>query len=122
MGRRNAPRRRAEILPGVGGPETTPPRRVFNPEANIREARHRAAVRDLVDIAVLVVVDIIFLSWPAARIPYLTRDGSLWVLLGLHLLVVASWFRTRLYSRWRAGRISVTWDESERRRFGPGRR
>lgn len=122
MGRRKTSPHPAELLPGVGGPESAPPRRVFNPAENIREARRRAAVRELIDIAVLVVVDVIFLSWSAARIPYLTRDGSLWVLLGLHLLVVASWFRTRLYSRWRAGRIAGTWDDSERRRFGSKRR
>jgi hypothetical protein len=122
MGRLNIPSQPSELLPGVGGPHSTPPRQVHNPANHIRKARHRAAIRDLVDIMVLIAVDIFFLSWPAARIPYLTRDGSLVVLLFLHVVVVVSWLRTRWYSRWRAERIAGTWDDSERRRFAAKQR
>ena len=113
---------RPDRLPGVSGPEETGPHPVYNPSKDIHAARKRAAVRDLIDLAALIAVDIFFLSWPSARIPFLSRDGSLWVLLLLHLLVVASWVRTRLYLPWRARRIAGTWSEKERRQFQDRRR
>lgn len=109
-------------LPGVSGPDETGPHRVYNPAADIEAARRRAAVRNLIDIAVLILVDVLFLAWPSARIPFMTRDASLWVLLALHLVVVASWLRTRFYLAWRARKISGTWSETERRQFEDRRR
>lgn len=117
MGRTTSPSRHRDRLPGVGGPDDTLPRTIYNPAADIEQARRRAAIRDLIDIGVLIAVDVFFLSWPAARIPFLTRDHSLWVLVLLHVLVVASWLRTRWYARWRARRVASTWSEAERRQF-----
>jgi hypothetical protein len=105
------------LIPGVRGREAVPPKPVFNANVQIEAARKRAAIRDAIDIAVLVAVDIFYLSWPAARIPFLSRDTTMWVLVALHALVVLSWFRSRLYTKWRASRISSTWSDGERRQF-----
>jgi hypothetical protein len=105
------------LLPGVRGREVVPPKPVFNANQQIEAARKRAAIRDGIDIAVLLIVDIFYLSWPAARIPFLSRDTTMWVLVALHALVVLSWFRSRLYAKWRASRISSTWSDGERQQF-----
>ncbi len=105
------------LIPGVQGRDVVPPRPVFNANQQIEAARKRAAIRDGIDIAVLVAVDIFYLAWPAARIPFLSRDTTMWVLVTLHALVVLSWFRSRLYAKWRASRISSTWSDREREQF-----
>jgi hypothetical protein len=117
MGRITSVPVRRSRLPGVGGPERAGPRHVHSPARDFAAARRRAAVRDLIDIGVLLAVDVLFLWWDSARMPFMTRDTSLWVLLFLHVLVIAGWLRTRFYTPWRARRIARTWSDSERERF-----
>ncbi|MFN2442772.1 MAG: hypothetical protein ABR517_08820 [Thermoanaerobaculia bacterium] len=105
-----------DLLPGVEGP----PLNGFRAEEirqELRTARNRAAVEDLLDCAVLIVVNLTFLLWPNAQIPFLGRDATLFVLLAVNAFTVVSYVRHRLYPRWKASRISRSWSEGEKKRI-----
>lgn len=105
-----------DLIPGV-----EPPRRAPVDGGTIarelQRVRHRAAVEDLLDCAVLIVIDLIFLLWPGARIPFLDRDATLALLLLANLVTIAGYVWTRAVPRWRARRIAMTWSAVERTRF-----
>jgi hypothetical protein len=105
------------LLPGVTGPDQVPPSRGVNARASIAAARRRCLLRDAADLAILLLIDALFFLWPAAKLPFVSRDGTLLVLLALHLLLAAVWFGTRWYPAWKAERIAASWSEEERRRF-----
>ncbi|HEY0590477.1 MAG TPA: hypothetical protein VGF40_01810 [Thermoanaerobaculia bacterium] len=110
-----------DLLPGV-----EPPRRPsVDGDTVARElarARQRAAVEDLLDCAVLIVVDLLFLLWPNAQVPFLDRDATLTLLLLANVVTVAGYVWTRALPVWKARRIAMTWSAAERARFSARQR
>ncbi len=105
-----------DLIPGVE------PRRRSSVDGDsiareLARARHRAAVEDLLDCAVLIVIDLLFLLWPEAKIPFLDRDATLTLLLFANVLTVAGYVWTRALPGWKARRIAMTWSAAERARF-----
>lgn len=72
---------------------------------------------DLVDLMILIVINLFFMQWEQARIPLLTRDLSLAILLGTNAVYVVGWFRNRVLPVWRARRIASSWQPDEKERF-----
>ncbi|HVR41902.1 MAG TPA: hypothetical protein VMS56_00540 [Thermoanaerobaculia bacterium] len=106
-----------ELLPGVEGPRRRPAVEAADLRFDIESMRRRHAVEDLLDCALIVVIDLVFLLWAEARLPLLDRDGTLVILLAANALIVAGYVKTRLIPRWRARRIAATWSVEERSRF-----
>ena len=106
---------RCSLLPGVRDAET-PPAVVIDSRRVIVRARRRAAVRDVLDLVLLLCVDGLFLGWPRAHVPMLGRHDSLLALLALNASLVVLLWLVRAFPRWRARRIAATWCASERAR------
>ncbi|HXI13150.1 MAG TPA: hypothetical protein VNM92_11000 [Thermoanaerobaculia bacterium] len=111
----------SDLLPGASGPNTTAPRANYKPHEQLRQARRSASIHDAIDTIIFVAVDALFLLWPRAHIPFLSRRASLLILLIANISLIGFWIRTRWLPRWRAKRISETWTEEERSRFGTTR-
>ncbi len=106
----------SELIPGVQGPRAVGVE-ARQLAAERSRARHRASVEDLLDCAVLIVVNLVFLLWSEAKVPFLNRDVTLALLLLANLFTVAGYVRTRVLPVWKARRISLTWSVAERERF-----
>ena len=106
---------RRSLLPGVRD-AGTPPAVVIDSRAVIVRARRRAAVRDVLDLVLLLCVDGLFLGWPRAHVPMLGRYDSLLALLALNAAMVVFMWLSRAVPRWRARRVAETWCASERAR------
>lgn len=104
-----------DLLPGVEGPRLRG-LRAEEIRQELQSARNRAAVEDLLDCAVLIVVNLTFLLWPNAQIPFLGRDATLFVLLAVNAFTVVNYVRTRLYPGWKAARIARSWSADEKKR------
>ncbi|MDP9191698.1 MAG: hypothetical protein M3P06_08335 [Acidobacteriota bacterium] len=109
-----------ELLPGVTS-DASPPRVVCDARAAIRKARRRAIFRDAVLIVLVASVDFLFFYWPDSRMPFLDRAGSLTLLRGVNVLLVADLWLMRALPKWWARRVSQTWCRSEREKFSPKR-
>jgi hypothetical protein len=83
----------------------------------VAKARRRAAVRDVLDLLLLICVDWLFLRWPDAHVPALDRANSLFVLLALNAMLLAYVWLARALPRWTARRVASTWCLAERARF-----
>lgn len=105
-----------ERIPGAGGPETAP--RNVRVDANkvIRSARLRADLSDLLDLSILLGINLMFMLWETAHVPFLSRDASMAILLSANALYVADWLATRYVPQWRARRVASTWSRDERTR------
>jgi hypothetical protein len=106
----------SDLIPGVEGPRV-PRVDARQLAAEHARARRRAAVEDLLDCAVLIVVNLVFLLWSEAKVPFLDRDATLILLLLANLLTVAGYARARILPLWKARRIAATWSAAERARF-----
>ena len=104
------------LLPGVRD-AGTPPAVVIDSRAVIARARRRAAVRDVLDLVLLLCVDGLFLGWPRAHVPLLGRHDSLLALLALNTVMMAFLWLSRAVPRWRARRVAATWCPAERARY-----
>lgn len=105
-----------DLLPGV----VPPSRAAFDASAvrkSVEQARQRAAVEDLLDFVVLIVVNLTFLLWPNAHIPVVGRDGTTLVLLLANAAAVWGYTKTRILPRIQARRIAGSWSADERARF-----
>ncbi len=107
---------RRDLLPGVSA-ESCPPVPVFDSRREIVRARRRAAFCDTAQLILLAGVDWMFVRWPYAHVPALSRDDSVLVLATLHALVLTQMIITRTFPRWSARRIATTWCLRERARF-----
>lgn len=107
---------RPQLLPGVT-PSGDVPRVVFESQSVIKRARFRAAIRDAVDLLLLLVVDALFIQWPRAHVPLLDRHDSIIALLVLNGLLVAYMWLSRRVPQWHARRVSSTWCVTERQRL-----
>jgi hypothetical protein len=104
------------LLPGVSA-EVPPPVIIFESHPVIRRARRRALARDVFDLLLLVAVDVLFIRWPQAQIPLLNRFQSLQLLVAVNVLLLGYLWVSRVFPRWRARRVSATWDTTERERL-----
>jgi len=105
-----------DMLPGVL-PEVPQPIVVNESIHAVRRARRQAMVRDALDVALLIAVDFFFVHWPHARVPFLDRGGSLELLLGVNVLLLAYIWMARAFPRWRARRMASTWSAEEQTRL-----
>ncbi|MGA7614924.1 MAG: hypothetical protein WBX15_07060 [Thermoanaerobaculia bacterium] len=104
------------LLPGAGGPASVPRRAALRgTEVEIHTARRRAAISDVVDAALLGALDLLFISWPAAHVPWMSRDHSVAILIFVHMVIFAHCLFARWYPRWNAMRIATTWSHQEQR-------
>jgi hypothetical protein len=108
--------RRSSLLPGVRD-AGMPPAVVIDSRVVIARARRRAAIRDVLDLVLLLCVDGLFLGWPRTHVPLLGRHDSLLLLLGLNATMIAFLWLARAIPRWRARRVATTWCASERTRY-----
>jgi len=106
---------RRSLLPGVRDAGTLPAV-IIDSRAVIARARRRAAVRDVLDLVLLLCVDGLFLGWPRTHVPMLGRHDSLLVLLALNAAMIAFLWLSRAMPRWRARRVAATWTAAERAR------
>lgn len=108
---------RAQLLPGVRGQELQNFNATRNFASEIARARVQANRRDLVDVLLLLLVDLLFVSWEQATVPFLSRDVTVSLLLLLHVGIALSVFRTRILPSFTARRIASTWSSVERQRI-----
>jgi hypothetical protein len=106
----------SELLPGVTTREC-PPQVVCDARRAIRSARRRALARDVVQLALLVAVDYLFVRWPDARMPFANRGESLALLELVNGFILTHVALVRALPRWSARRIAATWCLTERRKF-----
>ena len=104
------------ILPGVRD-AGTPPAVIIDSRAVVAKARRRAAVRDVLDLVLLLCVDGLFLGWPRAHVPLFGRHDSLLLLLALNATMIAFVWLARALPRWRARRVAATWSAAEQTRY-----
>ena len=107
----------SEFLPGVAGPDTVPPVPVCDTKEAVEAARRRRTMRDLTDGVLLLALDYLFLVWPNAHVPFLTRSTSMTLLIALHAIVIGYWIIARELPPLRARRIASTWAPAERVRL-----
>lgn len=107
---------REQLLPGVKRSGVIPPNHAVAFHDEVARARARANRKDLVDVLLLLLVDLLFVSWEQATVPFLTRDVTVSLLLLLHGGYAISVFRNRLLPSMFARRVSATWSTTERQR------
>lgn len=105
-----------DLIPGVEGPRHAAVN-ARQLEMERQRARRRESIEELLDCAVLIVVNLVFLLWSEAKVPFLDRDTTLVLLLLANLFTIGSYVRTRVLPRWQARRIAATWSAAERERF-----
>jgi hypothetical protein len=106
---------RRSLLPGVRD-AGTPPAIVIDSRAVVARARRRAALRDVLDLVLLLCVDGLFLGWPRAHVPMLGRQETLLALAVLNVTMIGFLWLSRAFPRWRARRVAATWGAAERTR------
>lgn len=106
------------LLPGVKQQSVPPTPVARNLASVVHQARYKRLVRDVVDVLLLLLVDVLFLSWPDSHIPFLSRQVSGNLLVLAHLALMTHWLITRALPRYRARQIAATWSPRERMRTG----
>ncbi len=107
---------RRNLLPGVTS-AGVPPTVVCDARAAIARARRRAILRDALTLTLLLLVNYLFVRWPAAHVPSLDRDVSLLLVQLLNGVLLAHLWLARALPRWSARRIASTWCRNEQERF-----
>ena len=107
---------REQLLPGVTRAQQSNLKRAESFRETIIRARGQANRRDLIDVLLLLLVDLLFVSWEQATVPFLTRDTTVSLLLLLHAFVAASVFTSRILPSLTARRVAWTWRSPERQR------
>lgn len=107
---------KSTLLPGVSDDRVPPPVRC-NARAEIRRARRNALLRDGFQLALLLSVDLLFVTWPGSHFPLVGRETSLDLLRTVNLLVVAALVVSRAFPLWSARRVASTWCRREQMRF-----
>jgi hypothetical protein len=105
-----------DLLPGVTD-RSCPPRVTCDARAAIQKARHRALLRDAMQVLLLLAVDYLFVYWPESRVPFLDRAESLSFLRWMNALIFLHVWLSRAVPKWSAKRIASTWCRAERERF-----
>lgn len=104
------------LLPGVTS-SSVPPVIVCDTRSAITRARRRAIAIDVLQVALVIVVNALFVRWPSVHVPTMTRETSLLLVLALNMAVTAHLWLERAVPRWSARWIASTWCTTERRRF-----
>lgn len=107
---------RDHLLPGVKPSRFEPANRAGSFHDEVAQARARANRKDFIDVLLLLLVDLLFVSWERATVPFLTRDVTVSLLLLMHVGFAASVFSNRILPGLMAKRLSTTWSTPERRR------
>jgi hypothetical protein len=107
---------RKDILPGVSA-GTVPPVVVLDSQRAVRNARLRAITIDALQVAMLIVVDYLFVHFPATHVPFAGRQSSVNILIAVNILMIGYVIVARSWPRLRARRIANTWAPGERSRF-----
>lgn len=107
---------RPSLLPGVSGDRALPAVRC-DARSEIRRARRLALVRDGLQLALVLAVDLLFITWPGAHLPLLSRESSLELLQLVNLVAVGGVVISRAMPRWAARRVASTWCRREQTRF-----
>lgn len=106
--------RNRDLLPGVKQQGVPPTPAARDLASVIQKARFKRLVRDVVDVLLLLLVDVLFLAWPGSHVPFLSRQVSGNLLILAHLAVMAHWIITRSAPGLRAKRIAETWSSDEK--------
>jgi hypothetical protein len=109
------------LLPGVSR-SALRPAAVFESKRVVRRARMRAVLHDTFDVLLLISVDWFFIRWPRAHVPFLDRHASVLVLAAVNGALLTYVLLMRVFPRWRARRVALTWSFTERARFFKSRR
>ena len=115
MTKRNPSRDR--LLPGVKTSHYEPANRSGSFHDEIAQARARANRKDFIDVLLLLLVDLLFVSWERATVPFLPRDVTVTLLLALHAGFAFSVFANRIMPGLMARRLAGTWSSLERQRI-----
>jgi len=107
-----------DLLPGVTERDCAP-RVVCDPRPAIRRARRRALLADVVQLALVAVVDVMMIRWPIAHVPFLTRHDSIELMIAVNVAMIAFVWLTRSFPKWSARRIAATWCAAEQSRLRP---
>ena len=105
------------LLPGVSN-ETCPPSRRCDARRELREARRRTHLQEAFQLALIIAVDVLFMTWQSSRFPMLDRAHSIQFLFAWNAIFIAQLGLSRAVPRWTARRVASTWCARERRRFG----
>lgn len=105
-----------ELLPGVSS-DRCPPATLCNARREITVARRKAAVRDAIQIVLLLAVNYLFLHYPSTRLPFADRLESQMLLAGMTAAVFTSVWLSRVLPRWNARRTAETWSRREQEQF-----
>lgn len=108
---------RNRLLPGVKRSRPAPANRAGQFHNEVSQARARANRKDFIDVLLLLLVDLLFVSWERATVPFLSRDVTVSLLLMLHFGFAASVFAHRILPGLRARFLASTWSTPERRRL-----
>lgn len=106
-----------QLLPGVHRAQQSNPGRANDFRETITRARGDANRRDLIDVLLLLLVDLLFVTWEQATVPFASRDVTVSLLLLLHAFVAASVFASRILPSLTAKRTAWTWHSAERQRI-----
>ena len=104
------------MLPGIAAAACAPSV-MFDSRRAIARARRRAALRDFVQLLLVVGVDWMVVRWPYSHVPAMGRPGSVLLVALLNAAVLTHLIVSRTFPRWSARRIAATWCLSERARF-----
>lgn len=107
---------KTELLPGVSS-DRCPPATVCNPRREIAVARRKAALRDSIQIVLLLAVNYLFIHYPSTRLPFADRLESQMLLAGITAAVMTSVWLSRMLPRWSARRTAETWSRREQEQF-----
>ncbi|HVT43635.1 MAG TPA: hypothetical protein VMT00_04525 [Thermoanaerobaculia bacterium] len=102
------------LLPGALDATAVSPEPCIDARAIIRSARRRAFLQDLVDVSLLTAIDIAFITWKSARLPFFTREDTLAILLLLHVVIFGYILLVRKMPALRARFIASSWRPEER--------
>ena len=74
-------------------------------------------MREAFQLALMVIVDLLFVTWQSSRFPLMDRVHSIEFLLAWNAAFIAQLCLSRIIPLWSARRVASTWCPGERMRF-----
>ncbi len=115
--RRQNSRSTDDLLPGVTDLRSRPSRASVNSVREVRQARRQVITRESIDALLILAVDIFFIQWQQARLPFVSRETSTLLLLAVNVMLASYWVALHYAPTWKAKRIAATWSRDEQKRF-----